>query len=448
MTSTVPQKADVVVIGGGPAGSTAATILARKGYDVVLLDKARHPRQMVGESVLPHVWSYLDLIGATKEIERANFIQKSGGTAVWRGSIKQMAISDFGFKRPSLHVERDEFDEILLRTAERGGVRVHEEVTVRSVQLEAAARGVAYVDRRSGAEEPGRIQCRYIVDASGQGAVVANQLGIREFDKDLRFTSVWGYYDNSAYIAQGGLVCPWEMRRKIKPTTLQLGIGDWGWCWHIVQKEHTSVGLVLAPTQSAQFKASASTLEERFDLACRKLPIVEELLRPAKLIPGSVLAIRDFAYRPVQLAGDGWFLAGDAAAFVDPINSAGVITACYTGFSAATALDGCLRKPERRDYYANVFSTLVRQRLALFRLSALPVGQNSYPEDVPIALRAAQLERASEQELLFAQCILTDRPENLAQLYAMDGKLKYAETNKYRQILELAPLETALQPAG
>lgn len=448
MTSTVPQKADVVVIGGGPAGSTAATILARKGYDVVLLDKARHPRQMVGESVLPHVWNYLDLIGATKEIERANFIQKSGGTAVWRGSIKQMAISDFGFKRPSLHVERDEFDEILLRTAERGGVRVHEEVTVRSVQLEAAARGVAYVDRRSGAEEPGRIQCRYIVDASGQGAVVANQLGIREFDKDLRFTSVWGYYDNSAYIAQGGLVCPWEMRRKIKPTTLQLGIGDWGWCWHIVQKEHTSVGLVLAPTQSAQFKASASTLEERFDLACRKLPIVEELLRPAKLIPGSVLAIRDFAYRPVQLAGDGWFLAGDAAAFVDPINSAGVITACYTGFSAATALDGCLRKPERRDYYANVFSTLVRQRLALFRLSALPVGQNSYPEDVPIALRAAQLERASEQELLFAQCILTDRPENLAQLYAMDGKLKYAETNKYRQILELAPLETALQPAG
>jgi flavin-dependent dehydrogenase len=446
--NAIPAKADVVVIGGGPAGSTAANLLARKGYDVVLLDKVRHPRQTVGESVLPHVWNYLDLLGATKEIERANFIQKSGGTAVWRGVIRQMAIADFGFKRPSLHVERDEFDEILLRTAEHSGVRVFEEVSVRAAQLEAAGRGVTYVDRRSGAEEPGQIRCRYLVDASGQAAVIANQLGIREFDKDLRFMSMWGYYDNSAYVAQGGVICPWEMRRKIKPTTLQLGIGDWGWCWHIAQKEHTSVGLVLAPSQAAEFKASASTLEDRFDLACRRLPIVDELLRPASLVRGSALAIRDFAYRPVQLAGDGWFLAGDAAAFVDPINSAGVITACYIGFSASAAIDGCLRKPERSDYFANVFSTLVRQRLALFRLSALPVGRNSYPEDVPIALKAAQLERASEQELLLGQCILTDRRENLAPLYAMDKRLKYDDTPKYRQVPELAPWGAVLQPAG
>lgn len=437
--NTIPAKADVVVIGGGPAGSTSANLLAKKGYDVVLLDKVRHPRQTVGESVLPHVWSYLDLLGATKEIEQANFIQKSGGTAVWRGVIRQMAIADFGFTRPSLHVERDEFDEILLRAAERNGVRVFEEVSARHVKLDAAGRGVDYVDRRSGAEGQGRICCRQIVDASGQTAVLANQLGIREFDKDLRFTSVWGYYDNSAYVAQRGMLCPWEMRRKIKPTTLQLGIGDWGWCWHIVQKEHTSVGLVLAPSQAADFKASASTLEERFDFACRRLPIVEDLLRPASLIPGSVLAIRDFAYRPVQIAGDGWFLAGDAAAFVDPINSAGVITACYTGFSAATAIDSSLRKPERSDYFANVFSNLVRQRLALFRLSALPVGQNSYPEDIPIALKAAQLERASEQELLLGQTILTDRRENLAPLCAMDGRLAYNDTTKYRQVPKLEP---------
>ena len=444
----IPAQADVVVIGGGPAGSTAANILAQKGYDVVLLDKVRHPRVTVGESVLPHVWGYLDLLGATTDIERANFIQKSGGTAVWRGVIRQMAIGDFGFKRPSLHVERDEFDDVLLRTAARRGVRVFEEVSVRAVELDAGERGVTYADSRSGDDKRGRIRCRYLVDASGQAAVIANQLGIREFDKDLRFTSVWGYYDNSAFVAQGGIICPWEMRRKIKPTTLQLGMGDWGWCWHITQKEHTSVGLVLAPSQAAEFKASAKTLEERFDLACRRLPIVEELLRPASLISGSVLAIRDFAYRPIRLAGDGWFLAGDAAAFVDPINSAGVITACYIGFSAATAIDGCMRKPGQREYFADVFSTLVRQRLALFRLSALPVGQNSYPEDVAIALKAAQLERASEQELLLGQTILTDRRENLAPLYAMDKRLKYNDTRKYRQVPELVPWNAEFQPAG
>jgi flavin-dependent dehydrogenase len=446
--SAIPAEADVVVIGGGPAGSTAANLLAERGYQVVLLDKVRHPRLTVGESVLPHVWNYLDMLGATPEIERANFIQKSGGTAVWRGVIRQMAIKDFGFTRPSLHVERDEFDEILLRAAQRRGVQVFEEVAVRQVHLDAAERGVTYLDRRGGAEAEGRIRCRYLVDGSGQTAVIANQLGIREFDKDLRFTSVWGYYDDSAYAAQGGLVCPWEMRRQVKPTTVQLGIGDWGWLWHITQKEHTSVGLVLAPSQSAQFKASAATLEERFDLACRKLPLVSELLEPARLIPGSVLAIRDFAYRPVQLAGDGWYLAGDAAAFVDPINSAGVITACYTAFAAASAIDRSLRKPARSAYFANVFSTLVRQRLALFRLSALPVGHNSYPEDVPVALKAAQLERVSEQELLLGQVILTDRRENLAVLQAMDPRLKYDNTTKYRQVPALVPMQQAALPAA
>jgi len=441
----VPEQADVVVIGGGPAGSTAANLLARKGYAVVLLDKVRHPRQTVGESVLPHVWNYLDLMGATQAIERANFIQKAGGTAVWRGTIRQLAIRDFGFKRPSLHVERDEFDEILLRTAERAGVQVFEEVAARTVQLDPADRGVTYIDRRSGASLEGRIRCRYVVDASGQAAVIANQLGTREFDQDLRFTSVWGYYDNSSYVAEKASICAWEMRRRVKPTTLQLGMGDWGWCWHIVQKEHTSVGLVLAPSQSAEFKAAASTLDERFDIACRRLPIVEELLRPAALIPGSVLAIRDFAYRPVKLAGDGWYLAGDASAFVDPINSAGVITACYIGFSAATAIDSSLKKPERSEYFASVFSTLVKQRLALFRLSALPVGRNSYPEDIPIALKAAQLERASEQELLYAQAVLTDRSENLAGLQAMDKRLRYSEAKNVQTVERLVSWSEPLQ---
>src|SRR5438067_2346046 len=106
------------------------------------------------------------MLGATAEIERANFIQKSGGTAVWRGSIRQLGIAEFGFRRPSLHVERDEFDDILLRAAERRGVKVFEEVGVRTVELEGPARAVTYVDRRGGVQAAGRIECRYIVDGS------------------------------------------------------------------------------------------------------------------------------------------------------------------------------------------------------------------------------------------------------------------------------------------
>ena len=435
----IPAKADIVVIGGGPAGSTAANLLAQKGYEVVLLDKVRHPRLVVGESVLPHVWKYVGAAGATEDIERAGFIQKSGGTTYWRGVIRQTALADFGFRSPSLHVERDEFDEILLRVAERRGVQVFEEVGVQKVDFHNGDRELTYRDRR--ANEEGRISCRYVVDASGQGAVIANQLGIREADKDLRFMSVWGYYDDSAYVAQGGLICPWEKRRELKPTTIQLGTKtDWGWCWHIVQKEHTSVGLVLAPSEAAEFKAGGEKLEVRFDRACRKLPIIGMLLERARLIPGSVRAIRDFAYRPTQLAGEGWCLAGDAAAFVDPINSAGVITAGYAGFAAAWLADACLNKQAKAAFFTDIFSTLVRQRLTLFRLSALPAGHNSYPQDYPIALRAARLDSTSEQELLYVQTVLTDRSSNLAPLAAMDPKLNYRNSPKAREVPELVPL--------
>ena len=436
--NSIPARADVVVIGGGPAGSIAANLLAQKGYDVVLLDKVRHPRNTVGESVLPHMWKYIEAAGATDDIKRAGFITKSGGTAMWSGVIRQMSLKQFGFSGPSMHVERDEFDEILLRVAQRQGVQAFEEVVVREVSVGGEEKAVSYVDRPSG--EEGRIACRFIVDASGQGAVIANQFGFREFDRDLRFMSVWGYYDNSSYIAQGGLICPWGKRREIAPTTLQLGSGDWGWCWHITQKEHTSVGLVLAPSQAAEFKASGESLEERFDKACRKLPIVSRLLEESSLLPGSVSAIRDFAYRPAQLAADGWCLAGDAAAFVDPINSAGVITAGFTGSASAWLADACMTTPAKSEHFTRVFSELVRRRLSLFRISALPVGHNTYPEDIAYALKCAQFDSSLEQELLLAQTKLTDRSENLAVLAAMDSRLEYGESSRYEEVQELVLL--------
>lgn len=440
-STDIPASADIVVIGGGPAGSTAANVLANQGYDVVLFDKAHHPRNTVGESVLPHVWKYIENAGANDDIERAGFIVKTGGTGIWRGVIRQTTLADFGFTRPSLHVERDEFDNILLRAAGRRGVRIFEGVSARKVDLGGEKKGVAWSHRES--DTDGSIACRYIIDASGQAAVIANQLGIREFDKDLRFMSVWGYYKNSDYVAQGGLICPWEKRREIPPTTIQLGSGDWGWCWHIVQKEFTSVGLVMSQAQAAEFKASREPLEARFDRACRELPIIGGLLENATIIEGSTRAIRDFAYRPAQLAGDGWFLAGDAAAFVDPINSAGVITACYAGSTAAWAVGSSLRKPARQEYFTKIFSTLVRQRLTLFRISALPEGVNSYPADYEIALAASRLDSVNEQELLFVQASLTDRKKNLVPLQELDPRLGYVTSEKFRVVPELTRLSAA-----
>ena len=436
----IPTKADVVVIGGGPAGSTAANLLAQKGYDVVLLEKTTHPRVTVGESLIPHFWKYLDALGASDDIQNAAFIKKSGGTAVWRGHVRQMRLMDFGYTRPPLHVERDEFDHILLKVAERNGVRVFERVVARKLGSAGSERSVSYGNLETG--EEGEISCRFVVDGSGQTGVIANQLGFREFDRDLRFMSVWGYFENGDYAAHGGLICPMEKRREIPPTTVQAGIGDWGWCWHIPQKEFTSVGLVLPLSQQAEFKATGANLEERFLEGCRRAPVVGELLRDATLMPDSLYGIRDFAYHPTQLAGEGWYLVGDAAAFVDPINSAGVLTAFYTGSAAAQCVDGSLKNAARSDYYTKVYSRLVRPRLTLFRLSALPEGQNTYQGDYPIALEAARLDSAIEQELLMVQTRLTDRSLNLAPLVAMDGSLGYTHSDRLRENVQLTRLDT------
>jgi flavin-dependent dehydrogenase len=419
--------------------SSTRPLLAHKGYDVVLLDKTTHPRLTVGESLLPHFWKYLDALGATEDIQDAAFIRKSGGTAIWRGHVRQMRLMDFGYTRPPLHVERGEFDHILLKAAERRGAKVFERVVARKIgSISATERSVMYGDLD--AEEEGEIRCRFIVDGSGQSGVVANQLGFREFDRDLRFMSVWGYFEGGDYAAQGGLICPFEKRREIPPTTVQEGIGDWGWCWHITQKESTSVGLILPPSQQAEFKASGVNLEERFVEGCRRVPVVGELLREATLVPDSLYAIRDFAYHPTQLAGEGWYLVGDAAAFVDPINSAGMLTALYTGSAAAHCVDASLRRVTRSDYYARVYSTLTRQRLTLFRLSALPEGHNSYPEDYPIALEAARLDSAVEQELLMVQTRLTDRAANLMPLLEMDPQLAYRTSTKLTENVQLKRL--------
>lgn len=434
----IPRSADVIVIGGGPAGSTAANMLATKGHDVVLVEQAKHPRPVVGESVLPHFWKYADALGATEDIERAGFIRKSGATGIWADRIRQLKLADFGYTRPALHVERDEFDHILLRVAERRGAKVFEQVGVRKVHLEGEDTGVTCNDRLTGEEV--RIAAPFIVDASGQAAVIARQLGFRQFDKDLRFMSTWGYYENSDYIAEGGSIHPFSERRDVRPTTLQLGIGDWGWAWHIVQKELTSVGLVLAPTQAPEFKASGATLEERFANTCSRLPVLSTLLKHARLVPNSVEAIKDFAYHPTVLSGEGWYLTGDAAAFVDPVNSAGVITALYSGSAAATSIDASLRRPARKAYYSQIYATLLRQRLALFRIAALPAGVNSYPEDIEIAAQGAQLDSAREQELLYVQTEVMNRSENLAPIHARNSRLNYFASTNYRALSRLIPL--------
>lgn len=188
---SIPKHCDVVVIGGGPAGSSVATLLAKQGVDVVLLEKSLHPRPQVGESLIPHFWKYADLTGVSPLLEQEGFVTKAGGITVWNNKIHRIAFAEFGFTRPALHVERDIFDHILLKHAENLGVQVFQQVSVRGADLS---------DDPIVHHQYGSTRCRIVIDASGSATVLANQFkSKRLIDSKMRFFITVGAFQKLAF---------------------------------------------------------------------------------------------------------------------------------------------------------------------------------------------------------------------------------------------------------
>ena len=412
--TTVPKHRDVVVIGGGPAGSMAAALLSQKGYEVVLFEKKKQPRYNVGESLIPHFWKYCELGKVADKIEEEGFIQKAGGTVVWNGTIRQIAFKNFGYSRPALHVERDRFDHILLEHARSQGAQVFEEITALRVDMNGNDQvNVSY--RRGDESIPDKISCRFVVDASGQSAVIAKQLGIRVVDEGFRFMSVWGYFKRSKYVASDGKAYPFESLRTVPPTTFVSSIGDWGWSWHIPLRESTSVGLVLPLDYLKTAKVTDEALEAYFVRKCYEIPILNRLLENAQYCEGSLHVIRDYSYLPTQLAGPGFFLIGDAAAFIDPIFSIGVVLGMYSASIAAWAIDRSFKSPNSTSENRDLFSNQFRARLEVARLLALPC-YNANGSGSQLAKASIQFERSIEQELMYVVSTMTTRSQNYLDL--------------------------------
>ncbi len=427
----IPKHCDVAVIGGGPAGSMAATFLCQRGYEVVLLEKKKHPRYNVGESLIPHFWKYCDLAGVSAKIEAEGFIEKQGGTVVWDGVIRQLAFKDFGYTRTALHVERDRFDQILLEHARSRGVRIFEDVSVIGADLDHHEQpSVEY--RAAGEKNPEKLSSRFVIDASGQSALIARQLGIRVIDEGFRFMSVWGYFKDSRYIALGGRAYGAENLRTAPPTTFVSSIGGWGWLWHIPLRESTSVGLILPVEQMKEAKSSEEALEKYFLHRCSEIPILDRLLENARYCEGSFHVIRDYSYRPTRLAGPGFFLIGDAAAFVDPIFSVGVPIGMFSGYLSAWAIDRSFRDPRRGEENRAMFESQFRGRLELARSLALPrYGVEGNASD--LAKRAIQVESSIEQELMFAASTVITRNENFLDM-VQDAEGRQVTSERFRTL--------------
>ncbi len=329
---------DAAIIGGGPGGSTAATVFARAGRRVVLLEREKFPRFHVGESLLPFTLPILDRIGVHEKVRAAGF-QKKFGAFFWNEEIGTTRPVVFAEARDTNHpmayqVKRADFDDVLLRHAASCGAEVREQTAVEDVLFEAG-RAVGVRVRRSVSAPTEEIRARVVVDASGQGAFLSRRLGLRRFDPRLKRAALFAHYE--------GIRWPDESR----PGDILLPIDRGVWYWVIPFSDGTcSVGGVFDPSE-IRF-ADGAPIETRFDALVARSARMGRLLEGARR-SSVVHGISDYSARSERLVGDGWALVGDAAMFLDPVFSTGVFLAMATGERAARAIDRALSRHGRVD---------------------------------------------------------------------------------------------------
>lgn len=326
---------DVLVVGGGPAGATASALLARRGLDVTLLEKARFPRYHIGESLLPSLLPLLDLVGAREGVERRGFVRKTGAYYDWGGQEWALRFGGLGGLSGlgglghdagySFQVVRSEFDDALLGNARNQGVRVHEETAVREVHFrDGRATGASWAS--PGAS--GTISFRHLVDASGRaGLLAARQLRSRRFHDAFRNVAAWGYWEGAGHLdaAPSGAICLFSLP-------------DDGWLWAIPLHDGTlSVGLVTDKHSFAEARRTLGDTEAVYTDRLHRSPRLADLLAPAQR-KGPLRVETDYSYVADRFCGPGWLLAGDAACFLDPLLSTGVHLAMYSGMLAAASL--------------------------------------------------------------------------------------------------------------
>lgn len=327
-TSMLP---DVLVIGGGPAGSAVAALLADRGHDVVILEKAHHPRFHIGESLLPMNMPLFDRLGVRKEVEAIG-ITKYGAEFV---SPWHEHTSDFVFAEAmdkafpyAVHVRRSEFDEMLFRHAAKRGARTFEGSRATHVDMNGGGneRALVKVKADDGSETEWRP--RFVIDASGRDTLLANQFGIKKRHPEHSSAALYGHFVG-AKRAEG--------RRE---GNVSLFWFDHGWFWYIPLLDGTvSVGAVASP---AYFKTRKTDPTTFFMETIALAPKLAERLTNATLVDPAT-ATGNFSYTSSYCRGDRFAMIGDAYAFVDPMFSSGVFLAMNSAFESATAVDHWLR---------------------------------------------------------------------------------------------------------
>ena len=318
---------DVIVIGGGPAGSSVSTLIAQRGYRVALFERERFPRFHIGESLIPETYWVLKRLNMLPKMQRSHFVKKYSVQFV-NASGKLSAPFYFWDNKPhecsqTWQVVRSEFDKLMLDNAREHGVDAQEGVHVLEVLFDGDRAGGVRIKDSDG--ERRDVLAPVVVDASGQAAMLQNRFKLRLWDPVLNKGAIWTYW-KGAYRDTG----------RDEGATMVLQTADRsGWFWYIpLHDDIVSLG-VVAPFDYL-FKGRKDH-EKTYEEEIERCPAVRKRIGDATRVTGHFVT-RDYSYRSKQVAGDGWVLIGDAFGFLDPLYSSGVLLALKSGELAAEAI--------------------------------------------------------------------------------------------------------------
>ena len=353
--SNLDLNADVIVVGGGPAGSAAATMLARKGWQVTVLEREQFPRDHVGESLLPASIPVLEELGALPAVESAGFLPKYGATMVWGSGDAPWS---WYFKETSeryahsYQVWRPQFDQILLDNAKAQGVSVLEGHHVTEVIFDGGeAVGVEFTNTDG---ETGEGQARFIVDASGQSTLLARHLESKEWDPFFQNLAVYAYFTGAKPLPE--------------PDQNNIFIESYryGWLWTIpLHTGRSSVGVVV-DSKTGQEGIQQNGAKAFLQAQLAQSSHTRAMLENAKM-DSDPAVVMDWSYTAGKMYGPGYILAGDAACFVDPLFSSGVHLALMSGVLAAAYVTTALNNPSMAEEAGAVYQELYLKEYNQFR---------------------------------------------------------------------------------